>query len=151
MARMTDVGRAENGLGKPSYRKDAPPAGELEREGEPGCHFAAPRESIRSLGAGMRRDDIPEQDVLLEPKLRENAVDDRRAGLGRPAAGELPLRRERDSRDARAPVTGGFANEQQRSVFARAEVRGEALATGLRPVAVAIEVECLADDCFREP
>ena len=37
----------------------------------------------------MGRDDVPEQDVLLEPELGQNAVDDRRAGLGGPAAGEL--------------------------------------------------------------
>jgi len=39
----------------------------------------------------MRRDDVPEQDALLEPKLGEDAVDDRRARLGRAAPGQLPL------------------------------------------------------------
>ena len=80
-----------------------------------GLHFVASRPpiGIRTIGlVWMCRDDIPEQDVVLEPELAQNAVNDRRARLGRAATRELPLGRERDPADARAAVAGRFADEQ---------------------------------------
>ena len=53
--------------------------------------------AVRRRRAGMRRHDVPEQHVVVEPELGEHAVDDRRRRLGRPAARELALGGERDA------------------------------------------------------
>ena len=70
----------------------------------------------------MRGNDVPEQHVVLEPELREHAVDDGRRRLGRPATRQLPFGRERDSRDACPAVAGRLADEHERRVVPRLEV-----------------------------
>ena len=73
----------------------------------------------------MRRDDVPEEDALLEPELSEDAVDDRRTCFRGALAGQLPLRGERNAGYARAAVAGRFADEEQRGFGARLEIDRE--------------------------
>ena len=81
----------------------------------------------------MRRHGVPEQDVVGEPEPLEDAVDDRRRGLGRAGTGELALGRERDPRDARAPVAGRLADQQEAGARPGLEVCAQAaLAAALR-------------------
>ena len=74
----------------------------------------------------MGRHDVPEQHLLVELELGEDAVDDRRRRLGRPGAGELTLGGERDAGDSRAAVAGGLADEHERRIALRVEVGGRA-------------------------
>src|SRR5207248_123074 len=74
-------------------------------------------------------------------ELGERVLDDRRRRLGRPAAGELPLRCERDAGDARAAKAGCFADEDESRVQLLLEVAHQSLAALLCAFAVAVEVE----------
>jgi hypothetical protein len=75
----------------------------------------------------MRRDDVPEQDVVDELQLGEHPLDDRRRRLGRTRPGELPLGRERDTGDARAAIPRSLADEEERRVRTRCQVRRQPL------------------------
>ena len=86
----------------------------------------------------MRRDDVPEEDVLDQLELGESTMDDRRRRLCWPCTGELTLRRERDAGDARAPIPRRLADDKETRVTACHEIGGEALAPERR-VAVLIE------------
>src|SRR5215831_284687 len=99
----------------------------------------------------MRRYDVPEQHVLLDPELGEHSVDDRRACLTGTGPGELSFRRERDPGDAGAAVAGRLADEEERCAFAGVEVVDQPVAAGPRSVAFPIEVECVADGRIDEP
>jgi acylphosphatase len=93
----------------------------------------------------MRRDDVPEQDVVLEAELAEDAVHDRRRRLGGTTAGELPLGRERDSRDPGSAIAGRLADEQDRRPCAVSEVRGQPVAEERRVRSGGVLVERRAD------
>lgn len=95
----------------------------------------------------MRRDEVPEQDVVLDAELAQNSAHDRRARFRGTRARQLPLGGERDSGDARAAVTGGLTDEQHASVRVLAQVRGESLAQRLR---VRVLVVRVADSRVRE-
>ena len=69
-------------------------------------------------------------------------MDDRRARLGRTGAGELALRRKRQSTDSGAPVARRLADEEISRLGALVDVRREARATAL---GVGVLVERLAD------
>ena len=73
----------------------------------------------------MGRDDVPQENVVGEAELGERALDDRRGRLARPAARELALGRERDSRDARAAVARCLADEQDARVRRALKVGGQ--------------------------
>src|SRR3954465_1080317 len=97
---MTDV-RSTEYLGRQSPdRHDLPPPHELVEEGTAGHDLGAGRTAIRRRGAGMRRDDVPEPDGILPAERVQGAVPDRRRGLGRPTARQLPLRGEGNAADA---------------------------------------------------
>src|SRR5689334_18462912 len=98
-------------LSKPPDGQNAPPRGHLPEKRRPRQDFLVARAAVRSLRPRMGRDDVPAEG--LDPQLGEDAPDDRRRRLGRAAAGELPLGGERDPRDARSPVPGGFSDEQE--------------------------------------
>jgi hypothetical protein len=72
------------------------------------------------------RDDVPKQHVLLETELGQHAVNDRRGRLRRAGTGELALGRERQARDAGAPVSGRLADEDDRRVRAALKIGGQA-------------------------
>src|SRR5919197_171294 len=96
----------------------------------------------------MRGHDVPEENLFLDAELREHAVHDRGAGLGRPGAGELALRRERDAADARAAIARRLADEDRRRMLALAEIRPQAPAPqrGARVLVVR-----RADSCVGQP
>jgi hypothetical protein len=93
----------------------------------------------------MRRNDVPEQHVLGEIELPEDALHHRRRRLRGTAAGELPLGREGEARDPRAAVPRGLADEQQRRFGTIAQVRHEALAEQPGARSLGVLVEGLAD------
>jgi hypothetical protein len=95
-------------------------------------------------------DDVPEEHCRLQTELLENAVDDRRRRLGRATAGELPLGREGDAREAGATVAGRLADEEQAGTFPRVEVRGEPLTQQPRTRPLCVLVERRANPCGRE-
>ena len=74
-------------------------------------------------------------------------MDDRRGCLAGSGAADLALRRERDARDPRAAVAGGFTDEQDRRVCACVEIARQAL----REPVVAVLVERVADSRRGEP
>jgi len=84
---MTHVRRVEHVGGKPSDGDDAPAAGELVQERTRGAHLSTRGQPVRGHRSRMRRHDIPEQNVVLDPELAQDAVDDRRSRL----AGPLPV------------------------------------------------------------
>ena len=112
MRGMAHVGAAKRLVGDPPDGDHAAAACELARERHPRCDLTARRTAIRALAAGMRRDDVPEQDLVRETELGESAVDHGCGRFGRAMAGELALRRERNSGHARATVPGRFGNEE---------------------------------------
>ena len=61
-----------------------------------------------------------------QPELGEHPRDDRRCRFCRPVSGDLPFRRERDSR-ARAAVARSLPDEQHGRVGSLAEILGEPL------------------------
>src|SRR5205823_3225618 len=139
--RMTDVRRSESGFGDAADREDAAPARELAGVREAGSDLGARRPPVGCLRAGMRRDDVPKEHVVLDAELVEGLVDDRCGRLGRPVARQLALGRERDAGDARASVPGGLADEEVPSVRSLLEKRVE---PGGEPW-VAVLVERFAD------
>ena len=85
---VPDVRRAGHLLREPADGDDAAAARDTFEKRRGSLHLGARRPPIRIRAIGlvrMCRDDVPEQDVVLEPELREHAVDDRRARLRRPA------------------------------------------------------------------
>ena len=85
------------------------------------------------------------------PELGEDAVDDRRRGLGRTGAGQLSFGGERDARDPCAAVTGRLADEQESRAYALAEIALEAVAPARRTCSVPVEVHGLPDPGGDEP
>ena len=111
MARMAHIRSVQNRLCKPTDRDHASSTRKLESKRKASRDLAGFRRSVGPRRAGMRRDDVPEQDALLEPELGEDAVDDRRARFRGPVSRQLALRGERDPGDPCAAVAGGFADE----------------------------------------
>lgn len=129
---MTDVRSTGGGGGEAAEGHDLATDRELLEKGEGRLDLGTRRATVRRRRPRMRRNDIPEQDVLAEPELRERALDDRRGRLGRTTAGELALRRERDAADPGAAISGRLADDQERRLDAALEIREEASAEELR-------------------
>jgi hypothetical protein len=85
----------------PPDADDATTDCECSQERKTGPDLGARGPSIRRVRSGMRGNRIPEEDVVRDAELGENAVHNRRTGLGQAGAGELALRRERNPGDAR--------------------------------------------------
>src|SRR5207237_3067555 len=151
MAWMTDVRRVERGFRAAADGDDAASSRKLEGERNAGGDLVAPGRPVGRRGSRVRRDDVPEQDALLEAELGQDAVHDGRARLGRAAARELALGGEREAGDPRAAVAGGLADEQERRVLPGLEVGAEALSPRGRRAAGAIEVERGPDRDARGP
>ena len=145
---MADARRAQHGLGDPSDGDRAAPCDQLLEELQARLHLGTRRPPVRRLRAGMSRDDVPEQDVLLEAELGEHAMDDRRRGFHWPAPRELALGGEGQAGDPGAPIAGGFADEHDRRVSAGVEVRREPLSAQRR---IRVLVKGLADLRRGEP
>src|SRR3954454_916634 len=141
MAGMADVRRFKNGFRDASDGDYAAPSRKRSCEGDSCRNLVPARRAVRALVARMRRDDVPEEDAVLEPELCEHPVDDRRAGFGRAGAGQLALGRERNPGDAGASIPGGLSHQEERRVAAALEVGAEPLTAHARALAVTIEVE----------
>src|SRR5919201_3746815 len=139
MGWMAEVRGAGNPLRKPSHGNQPPPAGQLVEERPRGEDLRPGGAAIRGRGAGMGRDDVPAERVELE--LGEDALDDRCRGLRGPAAGQLPLGRERQTRDTSAAVARRLADEKDPGAAPGAQVFGEPGATEIRVEPLPVEVE----------
>ena len=108
---MAQIGGSGGLRGEPADGQEAASPCELvqERAGRHDLRLRGP--PVRGRRAGMGRDDVPAEGLQLQ--FGERPLDDRRRRLGRAAAGEVTLRRERDPRDTRPAVTGGLADEEQ--------------------------------------
>lgn len=148
MRGVANVWAAEPPVREPADRDDAATVRELGEEGSPLVDLYAGGPPVRRLRPRMRWHEVPEQDVVLEPELGEDAVNDRRGRLGRAGSGELPLRRQGDPRDAGTAIAGRLAHEEQRGSGLRVEIGGQPVATELR---VGVLVVGRADPCPREP
>jgi acylphosphatase len=145
---VADVGAAEVTLREAADGDDAPATGELGEERRRGLDLGRRRRPVRGRLAGavwVRRHEIPEEDAVGEPELRERPLHDRGRRLGRAGAGELALRGEGQAGDAGAAIPRGLADDEHGSVPARLEIADEALAPRPRAAAVAVEVEGGAD------
>src|SRR4051812_2366772 len=141
MRGMPDVRSVERRLGDAADGEHAAATCELAGERQARLDLRTRRRSVRGGGAGMRRDDVPEEDGVRKLELGKYAVNDGRGRLPGRLSGELPLGREGDARDARAAVSRGLADEQQRRVRTGIEVAVETL----REPLVAVLVERGAD------
>lgn len=140
-------------MGEAADGNDTPAAGEVTKERPGGLDFGRVGPAVRVGPAWVvrvRRDDVPEEDVVGEPELVEDAVDDRRRGLGGARARQLALRREWDPAHARAPVAGRLGDEEERRVGALLEIGGEPGTEKRGAVALAVEVERRPDPGFGE-
>jgi hypothetical protein len=100
-------------------------AGDVFEEENGRCHLIARRPpiGIRTIRlVWMGRNDVPEQDLVLDAELPKDTVDDRRRRVGRAGPGQLPLRGERDPAQPGAAVAGRLADEQDGRVTPRLEV-----------------------------
>lgn len=88
---VADPREPQSALGDAADGDNASSLGERREELDAGGDLSIRRLSVRGRGPRMRRHDVPEEDVVLDPELVEHAVDDRRARLGRSRAGELSL------------------------------------------------------------
>jgi hypothetical protein len=145
---MADVRRIEHGGREPADRDGATAARHVGEERERRIDLAARRAAVRAGGSRMRRHDVPQEHGLLEPELVEHAVHDRRRRLGGAAAGQLPLRGERETADTCAAISGRLADEHDRRIGSGSEVRTEPVAPALR---AAVLVERPADADGGEP
>jgi hypothetical protein len=152
--RMTDRGRPERALRQPADGDDAAAVGELVEERLRRGHLFPGRTAIRirpSRQVRVRRDDVPAERLFLETELGDHAPHDRRRRLGRSGAGQLPFRGEGDAGDARSPIAGSFAHQEERSLGSRLEVGPKPLAAGRGTGALPVEVEGRPDAGTREP
>jgi hypothetical protein len=142
---MAHVGGAGRLLREPPDRDDEPGADNGVEESGGRFDFGTRRPPVRVRAARlvrMGRDDVPEQNLVLDPEADERALDDRRRCLAWSAAGQLALGGERDPRDARAPVAGGFPDQDDGSIAPIFEVGGQPLSKQGR---MAILIERTAD------
>src|SRR5438105_3063586 len=119
---MADVRCAGDLLGEPADGDDPPTGHERGEEAAGVVDLGPGRRPVRARRSGMRRHDVPEQHLLLEPELVQDAVDDRRGRLGRPRPGQLPLGGEGEAAEAGAAVAGRLADEEDRRLTPRVEV-----------------------------
>ena len=105
MGGVAHVLRVDRGTRHAPDRDDRTALRERGEERTPRVHLVLRGAPIRGRPAGqvrVRRDGVPEQRLLLDPKLGENAVHDGGRRLRRAVPGELPLGGGGDPR-VRAP------------------------------------------------
>lgn len=132
---MPHVTTAEHRVRQPADGDGGPADSQMLEKRHGHMYFGRSWPSVRARLARpvrMRRDDIPEQHVLLDVELSEHAMHDRRRRLGGPGAGHLALRRERETADACTAIAGGLADEEIAGALSTIEVARQALSTKLR-------------------
>src|SRR5262245_28942464 len=145
---MADIRRLESSRREPSDGDRNSSTDQLLEERRRRPDLAPGRPPVRLLGAGMGRNDVPQEHLVLDAELREHAVDDRRRRLRRTEAGELALRRERDPTYACAAIAGRLAYEDDLRAGLRSEIAAETL---LPELGIGVLVERLADLGHGEP
>jgi hypothetical protein len=93
----------------------------------------------------MRGDDVPQQDFSFESQLTQHALDDGRGRFRRPRSGQLALRGERDPGEAGSAIARRLADEEDRRLPPRLEVRDEPPPEQRGPRAVGVLVERATD------
>jgi hypothetical protein len=111
---MTHTRASDRTLRDPTHSDGRAPLPEGCEKPHAGENLGTTGHAVRGLGSRMRRDDIPEQNVLDHPEPGKYPVHDGRTRFSRACASELPLGREGNSRDAGAPAAGRLADEQRR-------------------------------------
>src|SRR5438132_7218740 len=149
MGGVADIRGARDPLGQPADGQDPAAGGELLEERERGSDLGRRRAAVRARRARMSGDDVPAERVQLE--LRQCPLDDRRGRLGRTAARELALGRERDPRDARPAEPCRLSDEQQGRVGTVLQVTAKPLAAKVGPTAPAVEVVRRSDPRRSQP
>ena len=86
VGRVAYVEAAERFVREPPRGDDTAADREATGKRKAGCDLGARGRAVPSYVSGMRRHDVPEQDVLLELELAENAVHDRRRRFRGPAS-----------------------------------------------------------------
>jgi phosphoglycolate phosphatase len=148
---VAQVVASEHRVRQPADGDRGPAASELLEKRHRNTYFGLSWASVRAWlprPVWMRRDDVPEQHVLLEPKFAEHTVDDRRRRLGRPDAADLTLGRERQAADPRPAIARGFADEEITRVPPPVEIGREPLPAEL---GLGVLVAGVADSKRREP
>src|SRR6266566_6703169 len=145
---MANVRCVERGGGETADGDRDPSAGQLVEERSGRLDLGPRRTPVEGLAAGMRRDDVPEQHVVLDAELRKHAVNDRRGRLGRAVPRELALGGEGNPADPRAAIAGCLADEHDPCVPMSAEVPAKAFLEQLRAGVLVVR---LADLRRREP
>ena len=148
---MAYVGAAERGLRDSADGDDAASRGELVGEHTSAEDLFARGRTVRGRGAGVRRNDVPEQDVVGEIELIEHAVDDRRRRFRRTGPRQLPLGSEGDAGNARSAVAGRLADEEDRRVGVCLEIGRKPRAPQRGVRSLPVEVRCLPDAGSRKP
>ena len=145
MRRMADVFGSQSGRGDPPDGDHPAAGGQGFGEGQASGHLIGRRRAVRGRGAGMGRDDVPEQHLVGQPQFGKNAVDDRRCRLGRPRSRQLAFGGERDPGDPGAAVARRLADQQKWGPGSGLEVGGEAGTAERRTVTVTVEIRRLPD------
>lgn len=73
---MADVRCVEGRCREPADGDRYATAGQLVEEGRGSLDLSSRRAPVRELVAGMGRDDVPQQDLVLHAQSREHAMDD---------------------------------------------------------------------------
>jgi hypothetical protein len=139
MGWMPDVGSARDTCRKAADGEDPAALRQLLQERSRGLHFGARGPPVRARRAGVRRNDVPAEG--LESQLPEDTADDRGAGLPRAAPRQLALRGEGNAGDPRAPIAGGFPDQEHERSGIGFEVLEQPSAPDLRTFALPVEVE----------
>ena len=80
---MPDAVETERAFRDASDRNDYAVSCERTHEGESVLHLPCRRRTVRPRRARVRRHDVPEKHVVLDPELAQHPVHDRRGRLGR--------------------------------------------------------------------
>jgi len=113
---------------QPPDGDDAPADRESVGKLDARCDLGTRGSAVSQRVSGMRRDDVPEEHVMLQSELVEHAVHDRGGRLRRPTARELPFGRKGDSGHPSTSIARRFSDKKQASTDALFEVLGETLA-----------------------
>lgn len=157
MGGVSNRSDAERALRDAADGDDTAPLRERSEEREAGLDLGAFRRSVRRHRSRVRRHDVPEEDVVLDPELAQDAMDDSGGRLRGAGARELALRGERDPRDASAAIAGGLPHEEDRRRRTAFQVAREPRPEERRAGAVRVLVERapdprsgqLVDECLR--
>jgi hypothetical protein len=141
---MAHVRRFEELLREPADGDDATPVGQLRHEAGALVRLGTRRRAVRAgsaLQVRVRRHDVPEEHVVREPELGEDALHDRGRRLAGRTPGDLALGGEGQAAHSRPAVPGRLTDQQKARAVAGAEILLEPRPPDLGALAVTVEVE----------